>query len=100
MVELTGRTVECIHVIGGGAQNALLCQMTADSTRVPVIVRPVKATTLGNVIVQLISLGLIDDVKQAREALAGSLNVVTYYPDENEGWDYGYQFLRDLMDSG
>ena len=62
--------MECLHVIGGSSQNALLCHMTADSTGVPVIAGPVEATTLGNVIVHLISLGLIDDVEQAHEALA------------------------------
>ena len=99
LIKLTGRTVEYLNVIGGGSQNALLCQMTADSTGVPVIAGPVEATTLGNAIIQMVSLGLLRDVKHAREILAGTLNVVTYYPDEHEGWDDGYQFLIGLMDS-
>jgi rhamnulokinase len=99
LVELTGRTVECLHVIGGGAQNALLCQMTANSTGVNVIAGPVEATTLGNAIIQLISMELIEDVNQAREALAGSLNVVTYHPENHESWDEGYRFLKGLIDT-
>ena len=99
LIKLTGRTMEYLHVIGGGSQNALLCQMTADSTGIPVIAGPVEATTLGNAIIQMISIGLLEDVKHARGVLAGSLNVETYYPDEHKDWDDGYQFLKGLMES-
>ena len=56
---LPGRTVEVVHVVGGGSQNALLCQLTADACRLPVLAGPVEATALGNVLVQARSLGLV-----------------------------------------
>ena len=55
--ELAGREVDVIHLVGGGARNALLCQATADRTGVPVLAGPVEATALGNVLVQARALG-------------------------------------------
>jgi rhamnulokinase len=50
--ELSGRTVDAVHIVGGGARNALLCQLTADQCEIPVIAGPVEATAWGNVLVQ------------------------------------------------
>ncbi len=55
--ELAGRSVEVVHVVGGGARNELLCQLTADACGVPVLAGPVEAAALGNVLVQARSLG-------------------------------------------
>lgn len=49
---LAGRTLETIHIVGGGALNALLCQRTADRSGLPVLAGPVEATAMGNVLVQ------------------------------------------------
>ena len=57
-VALTGRDVDIVHVVGGGAQNALLCQLTADACGLPVLAGPVEATALGNVVVQARAFGL------------------------------------------
>ena len=57
-IALTGRDVDVVHVVGGGAQNALLCQLTADACGLPVVAGPVEATALGNVLVQARAFGL------------------------------------------
>jgi rhamnulokinase len=50
--------VDTVHIVGGGARNALLCQLTADACGLPVIAGPAEAAALGNVLVQARSLGV------------------------------------------
>jgi rhamnulokinase len=54
---LSGRHADVVHIVGGGARNALLCQLTADATGLPVIAGPAEATCIGNVLVQARALG-------------------------------------------
>jgi rhamnulokinase len=58
-VRLSGRAVEVIHLVGGGAHNALLCQLTADACERPVVAGPVEATAIGNVLVQARAAGIV-----------------------------------------
>ena len=55
--ELSGRHVDTVHIVGGGARNALLCQLTADACGLPVVAGPAEAAALGNVLVQARALG-------------------------------------------
>ena len=55
-----GATVEVVHLVGGGARNALLCQLTADACGRPVVAGPVEATAMGNVLVQARAHGCVD----------------------------------------
>ena len=55
--DLSGRDVDVVHIVGGGSQNELLCQLTADAAGLPVLAGPVEATALGNVLVQARSPG-------------------------------------------
>jgi rhamnulokinase len=101
LIRLTGRSVERIHIIGGGSQNALLNQMTADATGRLVIAGPTEATALGNAIVQLIALGQLDSVAQARAILSRTLNTTHYEPDQSltAAWDEGYERFKPLVQS-
>jgi len=56
-LELAGRHADVLHIVGGGARNSLLCQLTADATGLPVIAGPAEATCFGNVLVQARALG-------------------------------------------
>lgn len=88
---VSGRPVDRLHIIGGGSQNALLNQMTADATGLPVIAGPVEATALGNAIVQFIALGELKDVAEARAILADTPGTVAYEPRPDERWQEAYQ---------
>lgn len=63
---LAGRHITAIHVVGGGSCNALRCQLTADAAGVPVVAGPIEATMLGNALVQLIALGELGTLAEAR----------------------------------
>jgi rhamnulokinase len=79
--ELARRDVDVIHLVGGGAQNALLCQLTADACGLPVLAGPVEATALGNVLVQGRALGTIDgDLDTLRALVARTQRIVRYKP--------------------
>jgi rhamnulokinase len=53
---LTGRPIHAIHILGGGAQNALVNQWLADAMNVPVLAGPIEATAVGNALMQLVGL--------------------------------------------
>jgi rhamnulokinase len=88
---VTGRQISLIHVVGGGARNALLCQMTADASRRSVLAGPMEATAIGNVILQLMALGMVDSLDQARELVRRSIDLTTYEPRSTEVWEPAWE---------
>jgi rhamnulokinase len=94
---LLGRRLQAIHVVGGGSQNELLCQLTADACSRPVYAGPVEATALGNVLVQAIGLKLLSSLAEAREVIRSSFQLRTYEPRQPGQWDEPYaRFLNFL----
>ena len=89
--ECTGKSYNVLHVIGGGTKDTLLCQLTANSCGCEVKAGPIEATVLGNLAVQLISHGEIKDIKEAREIIASSENVVTYVPQDKDLWSENFE---------
>ena len=84
---VTGVAAQEIHMVGGGARNALLCRWTADAAGLPVVAGPEEATLLGNLLVQAIALGEIGSLAEAREVVARSFAPVTYEPEQSAAWD-------------
>ena len=79
--QLSGHDVEVVHVVGGGARNALLCQLTADACGLPVVAGPVEATALGNVLVQARALGVLPgDLSELRGLISRTQPLATYAP--------------------
>ena len=72
LAAVTGRPVTAVHIVGGGARNQLLNQTVADVTGLPVVAGPAEATALGNLLVQLIALGEVEDLAQARAVVRAS----------------------------
>jgi rhamnulokinase len=81
---VSGRDVRTIHVIGGGARNELLCQLTADITGREVLAGPVEATALGNVLVQARAAGELGSLEDMRAVSAASFKPVHYEPSREE----------------
>ena len=86
--EATGRRFDGIHVIGGGARNRLLCELTADVTGLPVVVGPIEATALGNVLVQARGAGRLASLAEMREVAAESADPERLEPRGDGDADY------------
>lgn len=96
---LQGRPLETIHIVGGGTQNRLLSQFAADCTGSTVITGPVEATATGNLLMQLIALGKLASIDEAREVVRRSFDVAVFHPSPHAqaAWDDAYATLLDQM---
>lgn len=91
----TERDYPVIHVIGGGTKDGLLCQMTASSCNRTVKAGPIEATVMGNLAVQLMSDGSIENIGQARKIVAASSELKTFEPTDSAAWSGAYEnFLK------
>jgi rhamnulokinase len=80
-VRLSGQPVEVVHLVGGGARNTLLCQLTADACEVPVVAGPVEATALGNVLIQARARGLLaGDLDSLRALIRATQDIRRFEP--------------------
>ncbi len=95
---LSGKKINTINIVGGGTQNKLLCQVTSDACGVPAVAGPIEATAIGNILVQLMSLGEIKTIEQGREIVRNSFDTVTYHPDpDREKWDRAFAKFCELV---
>jgi len=94
---MLGRRLEVIHVVGGGSQNRLLCQLTADAAGRPVIAGPVEATAIGNAVVQAMALGHLGSLAEAREVIQYSFELITYEPRPAAAWEEAYARFVKLL---
>lgn len=94
--EITGKSFKRIHIIGGGCQNQLLNQLCADMTQREVLAGPIEATAIGNIAVQMITLGWVENVKEAREMIARSFDIQSYKPRQVKDMDAIYKRFRRL----
>lgn len=83
---LTGAPIEVIHIVGGGTQNTLLNQLTADCCAKPVLTGPIEATVLGNVLIQARSAGEIGSLADIRSIVRQSCEMGRYDPAHPERW--------------
>ena len=95
--EVLGYRLDPLHIVGGGTQNRLLSQLTADATGRQVIAGPVEATAAGNVLMQMMALGQIDSLSSAREVVRRSFDLAVYEPGSGAGWDEAYGRLLAMI---
>ena len=84
----TGKDYGCIHMLGGGIKDTLLCRLTAASTGIRVVAGPIEATVMGNIAIQLIALGELSDVSEARRVIFDSIEDEKriYEPENTEAF--------------
>lgn len=94
-VALSGREVEVVHVVGGGARNTLLCGLTAEATGLPVVAGPAEGTAVGNLLVQARAVGSVEGgLSELRRVVADSFETHTYRPEgESVVWERAQRFL-------
>ena len=93
--QLTGRTYSRLHAGGGGIQNQMLCQATANALGIEVLAGPVEATSCGNIITQMIATGDISDFPAGRQLIRESFDFVIYTPQDQDTWNEAYaDFLK------
>ena len=95
--ESTGKKFDVLHLLGGGTKDGFLCEMTAKSLGIPVIAGPVEATALGNIMLQLIALGEVSDINEARKMIAETQETKKYAFDRTADWDKTYEKYKSIL---
>jgi len=78
-----------LHIVGGGSNNELLNQFTANAIQIPVLAGPAEATAAGNLLIQAISLGHVPSLSAARAIVSSSSTVARFEPQNDSAWKAG-----------
>jgi rhamnulokinase len=95
---LTGNRIEEIRIVGGGSRNRLLNQFTADATGCTVIAGPMEATALGNIAMQMLAVGAVGSLDEARRIIERSFPVERFEPKRSDVWDAQYARFQDYVE--
>jgi len=95
--DLIEKKIKVLHIIGGGSQNDLLNQFTANILNIPVIAGPIEATAIGNILIQGLALGKIKDVKELRKIVQDSFPIKKFTPNEIEKWENAYKHYIKII---
>ena len=94
--QLTDHKIETIHMVGGGIQNQLLCQLTANMTGKRVVAGPIEASALGNVIAQLLTLGIISE-EEILPIINRSEGTTIYEPESNDAREALFSKYKNVL---
>ncbi|MBR5059144.1 MAG: rhamnulokinase, partial [Clostridia bacterium] len=95
---IIGENIPSLNIVGGGIKNTILSRFTANAIGRPVYAGPVEATAIGNLVCQLIALGEVSGIDQAREVIRDSFPIESYEPRDAEAWDDAYGKLLKLQE--
>lgn len=87
-----------LHVIGGGSQNRLLNQMTANAIGIPVVAGPSEATAMGNIMIQAMGLGIVNSLQEIRDVIRNSVSPEVFMPKDSAVWKEAYSRFKKLLD--
>lgn len=91
------RSLNVVRLVGGGVRNRLLCQMTADACRRPVVAGPVEAAALGNLLAQAAATGHLSSLAQGADALSAAENLLVYQPQCPDRWQQAAEHLARIQ---
>ena len=94
--DLVEHRIDVLHVVGGGCQNFVLNQFPADAIGRSVIAGPVEATSLGNVLMQMVAAGALKSLAEGRKLIRASFGTKTYEPEQSEAWDKAYVRYKEI----
>ena len=94
---LLKKDINVLYIVGGGSQNTLLSQFTANVLNVTVYTGPVEATAMGNIMVQAIARGVIKNLEEGRRIIRNSFKKVVYEPLDQEVWDTQYERYKNTV---
>ena len=95
--EVSMGEIEKIHIIGGGANNELLCQYAANATNLQVYAGPTEATAIGNIMMQAKALGAVSSLGEIRQMVFNSFETKIFYPQDANSWNAEYQRFKNLI---
>jgi rhamnulokinase len=96
--EVSGLSIRRVRVIGGGARNRLLNQLTADATGREVVAGPVEATALGNIAMQMLATGHASTLAEARDIIDRSFPAERFHPADTGRWDRHYGRFQEIVE--
>jgi rhamnulokinase len=89
--------IETVHIIGGGANNELLCQYSANALGVPVIAGPTEATAIGNILIQAKAMDAVSSLQEIRAMVGNSFDTKTFLPQDAQLWELQLQRFRKIV---
>ncbi len=95
--ECTGKKFSVLHLMGGGTKDGFLCELAAQSLGIPVVAGPIEATALGNIVLQLIALGEIENIEKGREIIAETEKVKTFSQEHTPDWDEAFERFCEII---
>ena len=94
--KVTGKKIDRLYAVGGGIQNEVLMQLTADALAREVVAGPIEGTVVGNIGIQAIATGTIRDIRELRKIVTGSFELTTYYPENPEYFDNNEKLYKQI----
>ena len=88
--DVQGKKLEAVHMLGGGIKDTMVTSFVANATGKRVIAGPVEATSTGNAVIQLMALGKISSLQEARAIIRDSFPIKVYEPQDTDAWNRAY----------
>ncbi|NOU35385.1 MAG: rhamnulokinase [Kiritimatiellaceae bacterium] len=95
--KLHGRRLEKLHIVGGGCQNKVLNQFSADALNRPIVAGPIEATAIGNILMQMIAKGDVGGLAEGRAMISESFAARVILPEDTAAWDKAFERFTAIV---